>query len=186
MSKAHQRRKQPEVVRQQVLEVAARLSLQKGPASVTLDAVSQAAGVSKGGLLHHFPSKQALLDGMFDDLVGKFGQAIDEEMARHPAEAGRFTRAYLAVCFSPEHSGESDGWKTLVTALLAEPHLRQRWRLWALRQAERHAATDGSVDAELVRFAVDGLWLSQLLDGAVPGPERQRALMERLIALSRL
>ena len=73
-----------------------------------------------------------------------------------------------------------------MTALRAEPHRRQRWRLWAERQAERHAATDGSVDAELVRFAVDGLWLSQLLDGAVPGPERQRALMERLIALSRL
>lgn len=186
MSKAHQRRKQPEVVRQQVLEVAARLSLLKGPASVTLDAVSQAAGVSKGGLLHHFPSKQALLDGMFDDLVGKFELAIDEEMARHPDERGRFTRAYLAVCFSPEHSGGSEGWKTLVTALLAEPHLRARWRLWSERQAQRHASTDGSVDAELVRFAVDGLWLSQLLDGPAPESTHRQALMDRLAALSRL
>ena len=40
-------------------------------AGVTLDAVSQAAGVSKGGLLHHFPNKMALLDGLFDDLIGK-------------------------------------------------------------------------------------------------------------------
>lgn len=49
MSKAHHRKKHPEAVRQQLLDVAAKLSLEKGPASVTLDAVSQAAGVSKGG-----------------------------------------------------------------------------------------------------------------------------------------
>ena len=30
----------------------------------TLDAVAQRAGVSKGGLLYHYPSKEALIKGM--------------------------------------------------------------------------------------------------------------------------
>jgi AcrR family transcriptional regulator len=44
MSLAHHRRKQPALVRQQLLEVAARLTMEQGMAAVTLDAVSGASG----------------------------------------------------------------------------------------------------------------------------------------------
>jgi AcrR family transcriptional regulator len=93
MSTAHQRKKQPELVRRQLLEVAARLSRREGAGGVTLDAVSQAAGVSKGGLLHHFPNRMALLDGLFDHLTAKFDAAIAVEMEKDPVVRGRFTRA---------------------------------------------------------------------------------------------
>ena len=69
MSDAHHRKKQPALVRQQLLEVAARLASEQGMAAVTLDAVSGASGVSKGGLLHHFPNKNALLEGLLDSLL---------------------------------------------------------------------------------------------------------------------
>src|SRR5262245_6961481 len=98
MSEAHHRKKQPEAVRQILLDVAARLGVDKGAASVTLDAVSREAGVSKGGLLHHFPSKSDLLDGLLDDLVDRLEAAIREEMLADPEPHGRFTRAYLKVC----------------------------------------------------------------------------------------
>ncbi|HRN83289.1 MAG TPA: helix-turn-helix domain-containing protein, partial [Hyphomicrobium sp.] len=57
MTNAHKRRKQPDIVRHQLLDVAARLCLKNGLHGLTLDAVAKEAGVSKGGLLHHFPSK---------------------------------------------------------------------------------------------------------------------------------
>ena len=68
MSTAHHRKKQPLFVRQQLLEVAARLASEKGMTAVTLDAVSGASGISKGGLLHHFPSKNMLLEALFDKI----------------------------------------------------------------------------------------------------------------------
>ncbi|MCA9997886.1 MAG: TetR/AcrR family transcriptional regulator, partial [Anaerolineales bacterium] len=37
-----------------------------GLASLTLDAVAEEAGLSKGGLLYHFPSKVALIEGLFE------------------------------------------------------------------------------------------------------------------------
>ena len=98
MSIAHHRRKQPERVRQQLLEVAARLSFEQGAAGVTLDAVSQAAGVSKGGLLHHFPNKMALLDGLFDDLIGKLDRTIAADMCNDPVAHGRLPAPICPAC----------------------------------------------------------------------------------------
>lgn len=124
MTEAHRRKKQPEQVRQQLLEVAARLSHEQGVAGITLDAVSQAAGVSKGGLLHHFPNKLALLDGLFDDLVTRFDREIEAAMARDPVAKGRFTRAYIDVCFALDPATDVPGWRMLTIALIAEPHLK--------------------------------------------------------------
>jgi AcrR family transcriptional regulator len=185
MSKAHHRKKHPEAVRQQLLEVAAKLSLEKGPASLTLDAVSQAAGVSKGGLLHHFPNKLSLLDGLFADLTAKFDRAIAEKMRDDPEPRGRFTRAYIAVFFLPEGLEDGEQWKVLTVALISEPHLRARWQQWVEKHLADTIGTDGSLDAMLARYAVDGLWLADLLGSPTMDAERRSAMLDRLLALSR-
>ncbi|MDX3978195.1 TetR/AcrR family transcriptional regulator [Shinella sp.] len=185
MSKAHHRKKHPEAVRQQLLEVAARLSLEKGPGSVTLDAVSQAAGVSKGGLLHHFPNKLSLLDGLFSDLTEKLDRVLAEKMQSDPEPKGRFTRAYVAAFFVPEGMDDSEQWKVLTIALISEPHLRERWRQWVERHLAENIGTDSSPDAVLVRYAVDGLWLADLLGAPILDAETRAAMLGRLLALSR-
>lgn len=183
MSNSRNRRKHPEAVRREVLAETARLLLEKGPAGVTLDAVSQAAGVSKGGLLHHFPNKLALLDGLFDDLAHRFDQALAERMVADPVEKGRFTRAYIAVCFPAGGVAEGEeGWKALTVAMISEPHLRERLRSWVDGRAEARA--EAPLDALLVRYAVDGIWLSDLLGAPSMTPAQRAAMMERLIALS--
>lgn len=52
-----------------ILESAARIVEASGAAHLTMDAVAAAAEVSKGGVLYHFPSKQALLEGMLEQLM---------------------------------------------------------------------------------------------------------------------
>ncbi|WP_026618770.1 AcrR family transcriptional regulator [Ensifer sp. WSM1721] len=184
MKNAYQRKKQPELVRRQLLDVAARLSLEQGIAAVTLDAVSQAAGVSKGGLLHHFPNKVALLDGLFDELVARFDRSIEEAMAADDIEKGRFTRAYLTVCFALDREAEAQGWQVLTVALLAEPHLKARWRDWVARRAAEFAATDSSPNCLLARFAADGVWLADLMQSHDIDASIRTALLQKLKALS--
>jgi AcrR family transcriptional regulator len=58
--------------RDRILEAGYALAGQSGVAAVTLDAVANRAGVSKGGLLYHFPSKEALVSGMVDGLCRTF------------------------------------------------------------------------------------------------------------------
>lgn len=69
MTTGYHRKKQPELVRQQLLDVTAQVLADKGTAHLTLDLVAREAGVTKGGLLHHFPNKNALLEALCDELL---------------------------------------------------------------------------------------------------------------------
>ena len=52
--------------RDRILDAAEQLVSAQGASNLTLDAVAQSAGVSKGGLLYHYPSKDALLVAMLE------------------------------------------------------------------------------------------------------------------------
>lgn len=58
----------PPAARAKVLRAFAELLVESGERAATLEAVAERAGVSKGGLLYHFPSKDALVDGLLDHL----------------------------------------------------------------------------------------------------------------------
>ena len=190
MSESHRRKKQPEIVRRQLVEVAARIVRERGPGAVTLDAVAQAAGVSKGGLLHHFPGKAALLDGLFEQIIEEFDRAITEEMRVDPVAQGRFSRAYLRVVADlrePAAADQPDGgrhWDGLTLAMLGERHIRDRWRRWMDERMADYIGTDSSVPALILRLAADGLWLADAASGQSVTPQERRALVERLIASS--
>src|SRR5262245_50162545 len=68
--------------RDRILEAAEQLVADQGASNLTLDAVAQTAGVSKGGLLYHFPSKDALLIGMLD----RHCEQIDQRCAEAHAQ----------------------------------------------------------------------------------------------------
>ena len=57
-----------------LLQAARTVVAAQGSRALTLEAVALEAGVSKGGLLYHFPSKKALIAGM----VGQAVEAFDE------------------------------------------------------------------------------------------------------------
>jgi AcrR family transcriptional regulator len=57
---------EPNPTRDRILDAALQVIAQAGACRMTLDAVAEAAGVSKGGLLYHFPDKEALLRNLLD------------------------------------------------------------------------------------------------------------------------
>ncbi|MBB4566175.1 TetR/AcrR family transcriptional regulator [Rhizobium leucaenae] len=187
MSDAHHRKKQPLLVRQQLLEVAARLASEKGMTAVTLDAVSGASGVSKGGLLHHFPNKNTLLEALFDSLLERLDEAIEEAMRADPVPHGRFTRGYLRACLAlRDQPQETRDWAQVTMVLLSEPQLRQRWRDWVRERSEEYVGTDSSADAAIVRLATDGIWLADLLGSHDMDERAREKLVDRLIELTQL
>ena len=82
---AQHRKKDPVRLHKQLLESAATIAGRDGIASLSLNAVAREAGVSKGGLLHHFPNKQALIFALFARLLAIMEEAIAELMAAFPA-----------------------------------------------------------------------------------------------------
>src|SRR5690606_1251603 len=54
----------PPLARERVLDAYETILLTEGERAATLEGVAAAAGVSKGGLLYHFASKDQLADGL--------------------------------------------------------------------------------------------------------------------------
>lgn len=156
MGEAHQRKKEPEQVRNALLECAARMTAEQGLAHVSLEAVARAAGVTKGGLLHHFPNKNALIEAMFEKMVTELDQLIDEYMDRDEMAFGRFTRAYVEAAFSDVSPDPADPWEALCMSSIIEPELQKRWSDWMVSRLKRHEATDNDPMLEIVRMAADG------------------------------
>ncbi|HSX76871.1 MAG TPA: TetR/AcrR family transcriptional regulator, partial [Shinella sp.] len=71
-------------------------------------------------------------------------------------------------------------------ALISEPHLRERWRQWVERYLAENVGTDSALDAMLVRYAVDGLWLADLLGAPTMDAQSRAAMLDRLLALTRI
>jgi AcrR family transcriptional regulator len=161
-----------------LLDAAIAVIRRDGAAALTLDAVAAEAGVSKGGVLYHFGSKRALIDGLL-------GRWLDDFEARLGAEdllAG-YVRACDLGAAGPAVSASEFG---LLAAMVAEPQVlevaRERYGEWTRRIL---AGAADPVDAWMVRLAADGLWYSDLLGIAAPQGADRRRLIARLVALAR-
>ncbi|ADJ22618.1 transcriptional regulator, TetR family [Hyphomicrobium denitrificans ATCC 51888] len=185
MSLAHRRKKRPVEVRGQLLDVAARLCAEVGIANATLDAISQRAGVSKGGLLHHFPTKQALIVALVDKLLDDLLESIESYIAKDPDPVGRFTRAYLLTCLEGQNNADAEHWNTLGIMLATETAMRTRWVKWFSKQMRQHGNSDDTIGCLIVRMAADGFWFSKTV-GITSVPSRQKnEFVEQLDRMTR-
>ena len=166
----YERRKEPEKVRAALIQAAAHLIAEQGLPRLTVDAVARAAGVTKGGLFHHFPSKQDLVRGVQETMIAFADETINAQMATDPEPHGRYTRAYLDGVFADHKLGGNTSSRTLCLAMLADPDLQEGWSTWVEGRVALHAATDDNPACTLVRLAADGAWLNSLQHPDRPPP----------------
>jgi TetR/AcrR family transcriptional repressor of nem operon len=67
-----QRRRQPSVTRERLLQAAFEEIYRRGFQAASLDTILRKAGVTKGALYHHFPDKAALGQAVVDEVVRKY------------------------------------------------------------------------------------------------------------------
>ena len=170
--------------RERVLDAAFRTT-RGGGGRFTVDAVAKEAGVSKGAVLHHFPSKEALAVGMLERQLNEFDGLIERHLAEEPeGKPGRWLRAYVRASFEVG-AGDPAVNDALLAAMATEPDLLSsfegRFESW-----RRRAEADG-VDrtrANLVRLAVDGLATAESFGIGAPEGKEREDLLEALIDLT--
>lgn len=91
LTQMNRRVEQGETTRQELIGAAKRLFAELGYEGTSIEAVLEAAKVSRGALYHHFPSKEALFEAVLDGLHADLAQAIVEETPEDadPVEAVR-------------------------------------------------------------------------------------------------
>ena len=78
--------------REQVIEAAARVFAEKGYEKTSIQDILNDLGLSKGGLYHHFKSKEAILDRLNADEWAVIVRLLDKLIER--AGSTRRCRAY--------------------------------------------------------------------------------------------
>jgi AcrR family transcriptional regulator len=170
--------------RRALLDAAARSVTVHG-AGVSLDVVAREAGVSKGGLMHHFRSKDELMAALADDLFEQFAQAVQDRIEPADDAPGRLLRAYVRATFDDLERGQDAVEQTTLMATLSSfPELarrsQERYRRWNETLAE-----DG-VDPQrvvVVLRACDGASIAPLFEGPL-GPEELAETRALLLGLA--
>ncbi|WP_417564519.1 TetR/AcrR family transcriptional regulator [Microbacterium sp.] len=170
----------PPRARASVLDAFEQILIADSERAATMDAVARAAGVSKGGLLYHFASKDALEAGMIDRL----DELVDEDVSAIGAApegpvsyflrssvltADPLDRAMLAVSRLAQGGSAAAG-----TAL---QRMRGRWADVLRPHVRDQAALD------LVLLVSDGLYFNNLLEDGAATLVPADADLEALIAL---
>ncbi len=171
----------PQATKEKLLSATASLILERGTNNLTLENVAAAAKVSKGGLLHHFPNKQALLYGLVNQLGGIFKTRIENFLRLEPEQAGRFARAYIHASF--EYAPDELRLTNAIAEIISQyPELVQELQLEFV-ELDQKMQTDQlpAARATVIRLACDGLWLNELLGlENFQAPRRQELLAELL------
>ncbi len=177
------RKKDPIGVRERLLDAAVK-TMQKGGANAfTLDEVARAANVSKGGLLHHFPAKGALLEALLDDLLNRFDALALQFYEQDLSTAGRWLRAYVKATFADEPP-PLEVVLMLTFMLTEQPEMLNRIREYVDIWNERFVKDGVSpMRAHVIRGAADSYWTDVVLGMMPDTPEERVALMNELLHL---
>jgi AcrR family transcriptional regulator len=84
-----------------ILAAAQRLFGEAGFAGVSVDDIAAAAGVAKGAVYHHFPSKEALFEAVFERTAAELQQRVHATAAGSVDFVRRLSasaRAYFQTC----------------------------------------------------------------------------------------
>ena len=154
--------------REAILDAAEAVVLADGAAHLTLDAVAERAKVSKGGLLYHFNTKEALLEGMVERQVRRIDAIRLQAMESLPPQPGRELKACVLMAADARLNGERRLGSATLAATANNPQALEPVRAAHRRRLDWIA--EGSAAAGLpfarsavIALAVDGLCLLEIV-----------------------
>jgi len=163
--------------RERILDAAELLVAGQGASNLTLDAVAQAAGVSKGGLLYHFPNKEALLAAMIERHCDELDANYARELETLPPDktSSRLKASILGALKRP--TGREGVGAPLLAAAANNPALLDGARArYAEHVAQVTASGSCFARSAVIMLAIDGLMLGEIWR-LTPFTEDQRELI---------
>lgn len=174
--------------RDRILDALETLLLEKGMSQVTLENVAASAGVSKGGLLYHFKSKDALLAG----LVRRLSARADQQLGAAVAKGTSVAEWYLQT---PNPDNQSDAlelalYRSMVAAMRtidanSGPETDEVQQALSDMLDSWSTGLDNDIDdpvrADIIRLVGDGVYLRALLGLPHVDPARYQKVVDRLL-----
>jgi AcrR family transcriptional regulator len=152
--------------RNKILEAAVRLIHRDGLIGVTFDSVAAEARVTRGGMMYHFPSREALIHAIHEHLAAQWEASLESSAGKSKSAATAEERAIAyartsarsanrAELLSVLHSFESPATAAIWDAVLAG---------WA-SPPPQNIDDQAALARFIARLAADGLWIYESLSG---------------------
>jgi len=174
----------PPAARQRALDAFAHIVVRDGERAAALEAVARAAGISKGGLLYHFGSKEALVAGLLEHLA----RLTEEDVAEMRADPEGATAHILRT--SAQFGSDFEPVYIATVNLAQAGYDEARAALRAADTAWREAVLDEVGDEAVARAIVllsDGIYAHAAVYGGPTGHDiaELRGLIAQLLAARR-
>lgn len=172
--------------RTEILDAALRVIEQGGVTAVTFDSVAEAAGLTKGGLLYHFPTREAMLHALHKHLADRWEADLTNAAGKPSAQATAQERlaAYSRVATQSATRAEL----LLMLETVNEPAMHDPWETvlarWTPPIPQSGDLSPADVTQFVARLAADGLWLHESLAGTVLSAATRRAVADYLANLA--
>ena len=165
------------ITKDKICEAAMQLAIRDGLLAMTLENVAKQAGISKGGVMYHFPSKDELVRGVLDYFSEQCETMLMRRVIDDPEPRLRWARCMLD-CLFPE-SAESDRrtdveeissdvlsrfFMAMLAGAVTSPAAMLPLRELATRMRKRFMSDPNEgMEQILVWLAIDGLFLWQFM-----------------------
>lgn len=166
--------------RPKLIEAALQVVEERGITALTLDAVADQAGVTKRGLIYHFPNKHALMVGIHESLAERSEQELLTATGKAPEEATLVerTRGYVAAALKTPSNVEM----RLIMEAANEPDWTAPWervynRWFPEKDQPISELDDVSLRCLVARMSADGAWgYESMLTSPMTASDRERLL----------
>jgi AcrR family transcriptional regulator len=168
--------------RSAALDAAIAIIARDGPGRLTLDAIARESGLSKGGVMHQFRTKEAVLKALLERQMAHFEEFSTGTMERLSKSSPNPHLATQLATVREAATSPNSAALALVAAIVENPGLmslpraREKQRMAAIKQE----AADP--DLAMLRWAAAmGLLLSSLFGMSPLSEDEQQRLYARLL-----
>ncbi|MCC7463761.1 MAG: TetR/AcrR family transcriptional regulator, partial [Gammaproteobacteria bacterium] len=153
-------------------------------AHLTLETVAHSAGISKGGLLYHFPSKEALLTALIRRYCDSIQGCIESARNGISADPTRELQALVAGILGNDEHCRALG-AVLLAIAATDTDLLETIRERIADHTRGLAASGGNfARAAAVALAIDGMKMRESLRISTFTPEQRTAIVNELLQLA--
>ncbi len=167
-----------------VLAAAREIVERDGAGALTFDELARVSGVTRGGITYHFPTKDALLQGLLEH---DMQQWKDSEAACTPTDLACPQQCEL-IGFIRSHTSEDDSRRRFVAGMLSaavhQPDLLDGCREEIRQRYEQAEWDDRMLRAHVLRLAAVGLFWDEIFQFQSMPPAVRRRFAELLEQLA--
>ena len=166
-----------------IIDAAEAVVIEAGASHMTLDAVAAKAGVSKGGLLHHFPNKVSLLMAMVQRQIKIHQDARKKILKNIPKGPSRELKSFIIDAQNKDPMYNRLG-ASMSAAVAHDPRLNEPIRKVVRDNYMKFTASSiGFEKAAIITLAVDGMRLQEMLSISPFHDEQRSRIFDELLRL---